>query len=85
VAALWASGAHAERRVALEFDDGAYDAQDLSAALKLDGVDHHVEIDLDKAGMDEAEFPLADELKRSIGTRRATFSAALLGSTARRE
>jgi hypothetical protein len=39
VAALWASGAHPERRVALEFDDGAYDAQDLSAALKLDGID----------------------------------------------
>src|SRR5947209_7807876 len=50
VAALWASGAYAERRVALVIGNGAYknaprlpnpinDAQDVSASLKRNGFD----------------------------------------------
>jgi len=65
MAALWASGAHAEKRVALVIGNGAYknaprlpnprnDAQDVSAALKRNGFDIILGIDLDKAGMDDA-------------------------------
>ena len=65
VTALWASGAHAERRVALVIGNGAYknaprlpnptnDAQDVAASLKRNGFDTIVGIDLDRAGMDEA-------------------------------
>jgi hypothetical protein len=69
-AALWATDAQADRRVALVIGNGAYanapklpnppnDAQDIAAALKRTGFDVVLAIDADKAGMDDAEIRFA--------------------------
>ncbi len=61
---------HAEKRVALVIGNGAYknaprlpnprnDAEDVAAALKRTGFETIVAIDLDKAGMDDAEIRFA--------------------------
>src|ERR1700722_4041008 len=61
---------HAEKRVALVIGNGAYknaqmlpnprnDAQDVSAALKREGFDTIVGLDLDKSGMEDATIAFA--------------------------